>query len=113
MPIAKFRMPDGRIAKFKVPEGLTSEQVQKIGQDFASKQGGQDSDYPEVPQSVGLDAASPQRRRPAQPQGELAEDEFSSFGREALSGLELSGVALSSAIAEPIAGCRRIHRQHW
>jgi len=30
MPIARFEMPDGRIAKFEVPEGTTPEQAQKL-----------------------------------------------------------------------------------
>src|SRR6056297_2166865 len=28
MPIARFQMPDGRIARFEVPEGTTPEQAQ-------------------------------------------------------------------------------------
>lgn len=30
MPIARFQMPDGRIARFEVPEGTTPEQAQKM-----------------------------------------------------------------------------------
>ena len=30
MPIARFKMPDGRVARFKVPEGTTSEQAQAM-----------------------------------------------------------------------------------
>ena len=30
MPIAEFRLPDGRIAKFRVPEGTTPEQAQRM-----------------------------------------------------------------------------------
>src|SRR3990167_8291141 len=30
MPIARFQMPDGRIARFEVPEGTSSEQAQSL-----------------------------------------------------------------------------------
>jgi hypothetical protein len=30
MPIAEFRLPDGRIAEFKIPEGTTPEQAQQM-----------------------------------------------------------------------------------
>ena len=39
MPIAKFQMPDGRIARFDVPEGTTPEQAQAMGESYASKPG--------------------------------------------------------------------------
>ena len=38
MPIAKYQLPDGRIARFEVPEGTTPEQAQQIGQDFFAQQ---------------------------------------------------------------------------
>ena len=38
MPIAKIQLPDGRIGKFKVPEGTTEEQVMS----FANEQFGQE-----------------------------------------------------------------------
>ena len=30
MPIARFEMPDGRIARFEVPAGLSPEQAQNL-----------------------------------------------------------------------------------
>jgi len=69
MPIARFQMPDGRIARFEVPEGTTPEQAQQIGQDFAAQQPAQGEEFPEVPQSVGLGAvANPQPGDPQTPQ---------------------------------------------
>lgn len=38
MPIARFQMPDGRVARFDVPEGTTPEQAQAAFQDFMSTQ---------------------------------------------------------------------------
>jgi len=32
MPIARFQMPDGRIARFEVPEGTSPEEAQSIVQ---------------------------------------------------------------------------------
>lgn len=34
MPIARFELPDGRIAKFEVPEGTTAEQAQKLMESY-------------------------------------------------------------------------------
>ena len=30
MPIARFQLPDGRVARFEVPEGTTPEQAQSL-----------------------------------------------------------------------------------
>jgi len=38
MPIAKFQMPDGRVARFEVPEGTTPEQAQAQFQQFVASQ---------------------------------------------------------------------------
>lgn len=38
MPIARFQMPDGRVARFDVPEGTTPEQAQAAFQDFMATQ---------------------------------------------------------------------------
>lgn len=43
MPIARFQMPDGRVARFEVPDGTTPEQAQAIGEQFASQQAPQGS----------------------------------------------------------------------
>ena len=34
MPIARFEMPDGRIAKFEVPEGTSPEQAQTMAAQY-------------------------------------------------------------------------------
>lgn len=38
MPVARYQLPDGRIARFEVPEGTTPEQAQQIGNDFFAQQ---------------------------------------------------------------------------
>jgi hypothetical protein len=38
MPIARYQLPDGRIARFEVPEGTTPEQAQQIGVEFFANQ---------------------------------------------------------------------------
>lgn len=39
MPIARYQLPDGRVARFEVPEGTTPEQAQGIGSDYFAQQG--------------------------------------------------------------------------
>ena len=48
MPIAKFQMPDGRIARFEMPEGSTPEQAQATFDDFTNSQS------LETPESAGI-----------------------------------------------------------
>lgn len=38
MPIARFEMPDGRVARFEVPEGTTPEQAQTVFAEFMASQ---------------------------------------------------------------------------
>ena len=38
MPIARYQLEDGRIARFEVPKGTTSDQAQAIGQDYFAQQ---------------------------------------------------------------------------
>lgn len=38
MPVARYQLPDGRIARFDVPDGTTPDQAQQIGVDFFSQQ---------------------------------------------------------------------------
>ena len=42
MPIARFQMPDGRIARFEVPAGTTSEQANSMFNSFLAQQGQQE-----------------------------------------------------------------------
>lgn len=46
MPIARFQMPDGRIARFEVPEGTTPEQAQAQMQAFITEQQPAQQDIP-------------------------------------------------------------------
>lgn len=34
MPVARYQLPDGRVARFEVPEGTTPEQAQQLGADY-------------------------------------------------------------------------------
>lgn len=47
MPVARYQLEDGRVARFEVPEGTTPEQAQQIGVDFFAKQ--QEEPQPEEP----------------------------------------------------------------
>jgi hypothetical protein len=52
MPIAKFQLPDGRVARFEVPEGTTSEQAtQMMSQYFAKQQPAQPERKPGIIES--------------------------------------------------------------
>lgn len=63
MPIARFQMDDGRIARFEVPDGTTPEQAQSMMQEhFASQQPAQQtashSIFDNIKRSAGLTARS-------------------------------------------------------
>jgi len=89
MPVARVQLPDGRIARFDVPEGTTPEQVQA----FANQQFG-----------GGQDVARPVDAVPA---GDVAGDVA---GRQAAPSFAGAGVVepvaalISGALAEPVAG---------
>lgn len=38
MPVARYQLPDGRVARFEVPDGTSPEQAQQIGQQFFAEQ---------------------------------------------------------------------------
>jgi len=75
MPIARFEMPDGKIARFDVPEGTTPEQAQAQIEQFVASQ-----------------------ETPFQP------IEEPTFGQEVVGLAEAAGAVATGAIAEPIAG---------
>jgi hypothetical protein len=54
MPIARFEMPDGRVARFEVPEGTTPEQAQKLIEASLSVQTGKSLNS--IPRQLGLTA---------------------------------------------------------
>jgi len=108
MPIAKFQMPDGKIARFEVPEGTTPEQAQAQIQQMVS--GG----LPEQPQAPAQQAGlQPQDQfiDVPQPTGEigvrgvdLPPTQPKDDGFLGASVIEPAATMISGAIAEPIAG---------
>lgn len=56
MPIARFQMPDGRVARFEVPDGTTPEQAQAAFAQFAGQQG-QSHQPQEDPRRAAAEAA--------------------------------------------------------
>lgn len=60
MPVAKFRLPDGRIARFNVPEGTTPEQAQQM----IAQQIQQDPNILEAPPSDPGRVESERRQQP-------------------------------------------------
>jgi len=95
MPVARFEMPDGRIARFEVAEGTTPEQAQAL-----------------ISQQVA--ATQQQSAQPTQPQAPAPS--FYDRLRESLMGglspvpgaiggaAEVAGTFASGAVAEPVAG---------
>jgi len=88
MPVARFEMPDGRIARFEVAEGTTPEQAQQQITAMIDQQptGVQD----------GNTAASP---TPA-----VDDVREAGIGEQILGGLETAATIASGAIADPAAG---------
>jgi hypothetical protein len=49
MPVARYQLPDGRVARFEVPEGTTPEQAQQLGAQFFDRQPGYPQQQTETP----------------------------------------------------------------
>jgi hypothetical protein len=85
MPIARYQLPDGRIARFEVPEGTTPEQAQKIGADFFASQQSEQSGFDLEsfsPADFGEDvSAIPQQQVNKQTPGNLSLEAVSAFNR--------------------------------
>lgn len=75
MPIARFQMPDGRIARFEVPEGTTPEQAQTIFNDFAAQQG-RSPDQPAVSQQIDSRRAAAEAAMAQYPTGQPQQAEL-------------------------------------
>ena len=94
MPVARFQMPDGRIARFEVAEGTTPEQAQTQMQAFMANQ--------QPKQDQALFGA------PAAPTPESQAQAAAMGAGTAQSVLEPAAAIASGAIAEPIAGAAGI-----
>lgn len=91
MPIAKVRLPDGRIGRFNVPEGTTSEQVVEFAK-------AQDLGAPAPVQPISTTPPSaPEVAQPAPLAGGVPTPSDVAI-------LEPAATLVSGAIAEPVAG---------
>ena len=68
MPIAEFKMPDGRIAQFEVPEGTTQQQAEQIIMPQLQKLS---ASFP-APQIQSTESASTQLGRQTPREGQIA-----------------------------------------
>ena len=54
MPVARFQMPDGRIARFEVPDGTTPEQAQAmVEKEFPNIAGASAANEPSMASRIG------------------------------------------------------------
>lgn len=91
MPIARFQMEDGRIARFEVPEGTTPEQAQTMMQEHFAGQKTPEQPLP----PLGQDLAS---RIPGVPQQPTPEEE-PSWTQKLHAGIEAAGGTAMGAVA--------------
>lgn len=85
MPIAKVKMPDGRIGRFEVPEGTTPDQVIQFAQQ----------------QNIGAPAQPEIKTALLQTQGEIPQEPTGFPGAGIL---EPAATFVTGALAEPLAG---------
>lgn len=97
MPVARYQLDDGRIARFEVPEGTTPEQAQQIGQDyFASQQ--------QPPQPEPQPVEAPQRLNLQGYQGPNSSVTGDPLRIRNPGVEQLAGAMLSGSVAEPVSG---------
>src|SRR5690606_25673107 len=70
MPVARYQLEDGRIARFEVPDGTTPEQAQQIGADYFAQQSAEPAATPEPQQPQGNPGGIPDEIWNAMPEGE-------------------------------------------
>lgn len=58
MPVARFQMPDGRVARFEVPEGTSPEQAQSLMEAHFSQQAAPSEGIPQQRQAAPVAAAA-------------------------------------------------------
>lgn len=108
MPIAKFQLPDGRIARFEVPEGTTPQQAQEIGQRFFSGQTQPSSQSQSIvqPTSSPVQQQIVQSQQPAVTQAKDVTQQLDGGGIiDSVLGAGQAALTIGSGIvAEPIAG---------
>lgn len=61
MPVARYQLPDGRVARFEVPEGTTPEQAQQIGADYFKQQ--PETTQPAIAETQPVSEIDPQSGR--------------------------------------------------
>lgn len=105
MPIAKFEMPDGRIARFEVPEGTTPEQAQSMIQ----------QQIEQSPDMFGGDQAEPPARTTQDPQqepmggvGGLALEGMAAVNRGATQLADFFTTTPANAVLEAVGSDRRV-----
>lgn len=108
MPVARYQLEDGRIARFQVPGGTTPEQAQQIGTDFFAQQQA-DPVTPPVQQQSILDellaaGVSPDAAAREAPRLEAERSRAKTGGQIAAGLHEAAATIATGVVAEPISG---------